>query len=65
MDSSYKATSTPLKPKSQSVEPRRRRLGVRTIPCVFGDKKNQEVLMCVFRVSFVFEKKEKGVETSR
>ena len=65
MDSSYKATYTPQKPKYQSVETRRRRLGVRTIPCVFGDKKNQEVLMCVFRVSFVFEKKEKGVETSR
>ena len=65
MDSSYKATSTPLKPKSQSVEPRRRRLGVRTIPYVFGDEKNQEVLTCVFRVSFVFEKEEKGVETSR
>ena len=38
------------KPQIQSVEPRKRRLGVRTIPCVFGEEKNQEV----FDVFFVF-----------
>ena len=34
-----KATSTPLNPKSKCVEPRKIRLGIRTIPYVFGEER--------------------------
>ena len=42
----------------QSVEPRRRRLGIRTIPCIFGEKGRIKRLRCVF----VFEREEKCVD---
>ena len=42
------------KPQIPSVEPRKRRLGIRTIPCIFWwREKNQETLMCFFFWSFL------------
>ena len=38
------------KPQIQSAEPRRRRLGIRTIPCIFGDKGRIKRLKYVFCV---------------
>ena len=34
------------KPQIQNVELRKGRLGIRTIPCIFGEEKNQVPLMC-------------------
>ena len=36
------------KPQIQSVEPRRRRLGIRTIPCVFGEERRIKRFWYVF-----------------
>ena len=38
------------KPQIQSVEPRRRRLGIRIIPCIFGEEGRINRLGCVFCV---------------
>ena len=53
------------KPQIQDVEPRKRSLGIRTIPCIFGEEKNQEALICfvsVFVYKNVFGKEGKCVE---
>jgi len=43
------ATIHTLKPQIRSVEPRKRRLGMRTIPCVFfGEERRIKKLWCVF-----------------
>ena len=42
-----KATSTP-KCRIQSVEPRKGRLGIRTIPCFVGEERRIKRLCCVF-----------------
>ena len=54
------------KPQIQDVEPRRRRLGIRTISCVFGEIEESRNFDVFFWVFFVFERGEKRVEkTSR
>ena len=50
------------KPQIQGVEPRKRRLSIRTIPCIFGEEKSQETLICcvsVFVCKNVFGREEK------
>ena len=47
------------------MEPRRGRWRVWTLPCIFGEEKNQEALMCFFSFSFflvffVFGREEKS-----
>ena len=39
MDDGYKSYIYTPKPQIQSVEPRKGRLGIRTIPCVFGEER--------------------------
>jgi len=43
-----------LKPQIQSIEPRKRRLGIRTMPYVFGEERRIKKLGCIF---FLFLKK--------
>ena len=53
------------KPQIQGVEPRKRRLGIRTKPCIFGEEKNQEALICfvnVFMCKNAFGREGKCVE---
>ena len=49
------------KTQIQGIEPRKRRLGIRTIPSIFGEEKNQEALICfvsVFVCKNVFGREE-------
>ena len=39
-----------LKPQIQNVEPRKRRLGIKTIPCIFGEEGRIKRFGCVFCV---------------
>ena len=42
-----------LKPQIPSVEPRKRRLGIRTIPCVFREERRIKKFWCVFWMFFL------------
>ena len=48
MDDSYKSYIHTLKPQIQSVEPRKGRLDIRTIPCVFLVKREESRSFDVF-----------------
>ena len=53
------------KTQIQGIEPRKRRLGIRTIPSIFGEEKNQEALICfvsVFVCKNLFGREGKCVE---
>ena len=48
------ATIHTPKPQIRSVEPRKRRLGMRTIPCIFfGEERRIKKLCCVFFWIFI------------
>ena len=52
-------------PQIQGIEPRKRKLGIRTITCIFGEEKNQEALICfvsIFVCKNVFRREGKCVE---
>ena len=61
MDDNQKSYIHTPKPQIQSVEPRKGRLGIGTIPCVFGEERRIKNLWCVFFsvVFFGVWKKEK------